>query len=516
MNKDDAEKCLKLAREAAEDGDVSIALKWARKACRLHETAESRMLLENLSVQNLQTTSNLSVSGVSCSKSKATDRTTTPRRFTSRTTSASSATATSAEVGLDGADQISESEERNGKNSQCDSGDGGMSSPAATSDPGAASAPEPEQDRASRENEPQAPSSTRRRKSHSERSSGTREEIAAILEARDLYRVLSVDREAREDELRRAYRRLALRFHPDKNNEPGADAAFKRIAHAFQILSNPERRRIYDQTGIDDEQTAERHRRARTRAAHTADMFYMGDAFSAFHGMSNAHIFAGDPFGSMFFGPQELSAEELFEAFFFGGLGSRGPMASAARRRAEFISRQMQRRRGATQPGTSASGPSFRGSFLWQFFPLVLFLLLPYILSVFAPMPPFQLDAQGPFHSQRRTAKTNLPYFVRASTLENHRTRLDELERMVEREWLHRYADSCRAERQHRERLMTFARRAWTHRSRSEYERAAAAVSMDACKAYETLRLQLLDRKVGSSVNSDQSTSAEQNGASST
>ena len=67
---------------------------------------------------------------------------------------------------------------------------------------------------------------------------------------RDYYEVLSVSREASSDELRKAYRREALKHHPDRNQGDGeAEAKFKEASEAYQILSDEEKRRIYDQFG---------------------------------------------------------------------------------------------------------------------------------------------------------------------------------------------------------------------------------------------------------------------------
>src|SRR5579862_305515 len=67
---------------------------------------------------------------------------------------------------------------------------------------------------------------------------------------RCFYEVLGVAREAPADEVRRAYKQLALKHHPDRNQgDHQAEAAFKEVNEAYQILSDDEKRRLYDQFG---------------------------------------------------------------------------------------------------------------------------------------------------------------------------------------------------------------------------------------------------------------------------
>ena len=55
---------------------------------------------------------------------------------------------------------------------------------------------------------------------------------------KDYYAVLGVGRTATEEEIRRAYRKMVLCFHPDKNQEPGAEEVFKNISEAYEVLSD--------------------------------------------------------------------------------------------------------------------------------------------------------------------------------------------------------------------------------------------------------------------------------------
>lgn len=65
----------------------------------------------------------------------------------------------------------------------------------------------------------------------------------------DFYQVLGVSRTASQEEIQRAYRRLARRYHPDVNKDPAAEDRFKEISEAYQVLSDPDTRRRYDQFG---------------------------------------------------------------------------------------------------------------------------------------------------------------------------------------------------------------------------------------------------------------------------
>jgi len=66
---------------------------------------------------------------------------------------------------------------------------------------------------------------------------------------RDLYEVLGVGRSATADELKKAYRKLAMQFHPDRNNEADAADRFKEVNHAYEILSDQAKRERYDRFG---------------------------------------------------------------------------------------------------------------------------------------------------------------------------------------------------------------------------------------------------------------------------
>src|SRR5919109_3428263 len=100
---------------------------------------------------------------------------------------------------------------------------------------------------------------------------------------RDYYEVLGVSREASEPEIKRAFRARARELHPDVSAAPDADGRFREVAEAYEVLSDPERRAIYDRFG---------HAGLRRGGYHPTftDFGSIADVFAAF--------FGEDPFGT--------------------------------------------------------------------------------------------------------------------------------------------------------------------------------------------------------------------------
>ena len=77
------------------------------------------------------------------------------------------------------------------------------------------------------------------------------------MEKRDYYEVLGVGRTASQDEVKKAYRQLALKYHPDRNaDNPQAEEKFKEACEAYEVLGEPEKRTRYDRFGHEAVKTA--------------------------------------------------------------------------------------------------------------------------------------------------------------------------------------------------------------------------------------------------------------------
>lgn len=117
---------------------------------------------------------------------------------------------------------------------------------------------------------------------------------------KDYYEILGVNKNATDDELKKAYRKLAKKYHPDANpdDKVGAEAKFKEVNEAYENLSDPQKRRMYDQFG-------------------TVDPQGFGGAGGPFGGQGGYYSYSSSDFGD--FG----DLGDIFSSFFGGGFGGR-------------------------------------------------------------------------------------------------------------------------------------------------------------------------------------------------
>lgn len=72
------------------------------------------------------------------------------------------------------------------------------------------------------------------------------------MDYKDYYKILGISRDAAQDEIKKKYRKMASKYHPDKNpDDPTAEQKFKEVGEAYEVLKDPEKRKLYDQVGSD-------------------------------------------------------------------------------------------------------------------------------------------------------------------------------------------------------------------------------------------------------------------------
>lgn len=155
----------------------------------------------------------------------------------------------------------------------------------------------------------------------------------------DYYKVLGVDRGAGDDDLKKAYRKLAMRWHPDKNstNKKEAETKFKEISVAYEVLSDPKKRAIYDQLG----EEGLKGQPPPGAGGPGAFPFFPGGAHST----------------ASHFNPR--SADDIFKEFFgFPGMGGMGGMRAEPGFQRSMFGNDMFSSRFGAEGSTSMQQPS--------------------------------------------------------------------------------------------------------------------------------------------------------------
>jgi len=288
------------------------------------------------------------------------------------------------------------------------------------------------------------------------------------------YRVLGVEQDANEAALKKAYRKLALKLHPDKNSAPNADEAFKAVGLAYGTLSDSQKRAIYDRYGDEDP--------------------------------DNRGSAAGRPGGVHFRHGEEMSPEEIFNMFFgggmpagMGGMGGPGFRVYGSGFGPGFAAhmggaRQRQRQ----QEAQNAGG-------IGQFAQLLPLLLL-FVLSFFN-LPGddgsshtggsryFSLTHSPPFVNPLSTKTTpvkDIPYFVTDKFMRTYyrdRYQLAQVERMVEKSYESYLVAECKNQQIYKKQLEKSAkeRSGMTPADRERQMRKAAEFELSRCEELNDL-----------------------------
>eukprot|EP01132_Coremiostelium_polycephalum_P004735 gene4735-5910_t len=264
----------------------------------------------------------------------------------------------------------------------------------------------------------------------------TSEQVAGIKRiktCKTFYEVLEVSKEASDADIKKAYRKLALQMHPDKNQAPGAEEAFKRVTQAFSCLSDPKKRQTYDLHGGEDTPAA------RSPFTRGGGMYYEEDIspediFNIFFGIPTA---GGNRHRNNFYYSSFPSSRGGVQ-FNFGGAPNR------------HHHHHQQRRGGAATEETSLLG--------------LLSLVIPLILLLFSFLGGGSSNTSPSLYSFTKTELFNVPrqiiidkfkieidYFVKSDfqqVLNYNRIRLEKFEDEVVDKWLREKSTNCKRYKQ--------------------------------------------------------------------
>ncbi|KQK06682.1 chaperone protein dnaJ 49 [Brachypodium distachyon] len=207
--------------------------------------------------------------------------------------------------------------------------------------------------------------------------------VRDIRKNKDYYAILGVEKNCSVEEIRKAYRRLSLKIHPDKNKAPGAEDAFKMVSKAFKCLSNDQSRKTYDQTGaleghdLNNQYSNVMRQRAARRRRQARNSFYNYE--------------------------EDLDPDEIFRSFFYDTRDNSFRAHNAYRARG--TDRQEQPRREHSVQG---------GSVINLTILVHLAVILLFVLFAFIPVrqPEYALHKTYNFPMSKVTEKHGVEYFV--------------------------------------------------------------------------------------------------------
>ncbi|KAJ3337519.1 hypothetical protein HDU93_000897 [Gonapodya sp. JEL0774] len=254
----------------------------------------------------------------------------------------------------------------------------------------------------------------------------------------DFYAVLGLEKTCSADEIKKAYRKLALQFHPDKNSAPGASEAFKAIGRAFSCLSDEGKRVRYDQIG--------------------------GDPDS--RGSAGGGGGGGMPRGFRSEFETELTPEDIFNMFFGGDFGpqfARGPGGGVYR---VYRNAGPRRRQTNTGQGEGVGNP------LTQLLPLVILVMAWIMMALVAPGSDstrnFSFTQHPSYPIRRETPRNHVTYFVTPKfphleppTTHALRRDLASIEDNVESQYLDQLRRWCQVEMERKNMAIARSRGLW-------------------------------------------------------
>ncbi|XP_041630280.1 dnaJ homolog subfamily B member 12 isoform X1 [Drosophila kikkawai] len=275
------------------------------------------------------------------------------------------------------------------------------------------------------------------------------EAVRKIKKCKDYYEVLGVTKTATDSEIKKAYKKLALQLHPDKNKAPGSVEAFKALGNAAGVLTDAEKRKNYDLYGINESHSG--HGNGGNHHGH-------GQYYNNEYGYSRG--FQAD-----------ISAEELFNMFFNGGFPQQN------------VYMRQQRRRHQAREDREGNNSSA----LINLLPILLLIGLSMMSSFFISDPMYSLTPSHKYSVKRETNGLKIPYYVKDNFYSEYQGSVARLEESVEEDFVNHLKHSCSRERNYRDSMLAKAR---TFGDRDLY-RKAQNINTPSCENLQNIMLML-------------------------
>jgi len=252
-----------------------------------------------------------------------------------------------------------------------------------------------------------------------EKSSDQSDALKKIKNCRDFYEILGVPKTATEADLKKAYKKLALQFHPDKNKSSGATEAFKAIGKAFAVLSDAQKRKQYDSYGPESFDGSESSSHETNRHRHQQGQYHS------------------------YWNEEDFSADELFNLFFGGG--------------GAYTASSTNRRRHANHTHAAPNGQA-NFTFSSSLMPILLILILSLLSNFMIGEPVYNLQKTNKYSIKRTTTDHHVSYFVKPDFKVENLNELKKIERQAEEDLHIELRQSCFREKSYKETAIWRAR----------------------------------------------------------
>ena len=273
-----------------------------------------------------------------------------------------------------------------------------------------------------------------------------------LLKKKDYYDLLNVKKDATNDEIKKGYKKQAIKFHPDKNHSKLAEECFKKISEAYQCLSDPEKKKFYDKYGSEEE---------------------FRQKYYQYH--QNYE--------------EEMDPYDIFDILFGGQT-----MPRRGRRR----TRNYYYRNNFNNVHFNDFGViNLRGnSLLLMFVPFLLMILIqivPAIISILKPAPLYQFNRSMNYNYLKRTSKNNIEFYVNNKFLEKYPRKQDYLsiENKIEKEYLNYIYNNCMEVLNRKQQLEYYMRYSYSKYERYAYKQQIERLNYNYCEQYNRLKTKL-------------------------